>query len=1181
MKITLLKNIIVRLAALFWAALVLASPTHLAAKTLPLPSIYAFNVAAEATINQGQTTTLNWSVGDATEVTLTPGFGVVTNTSVQITPQVTTTYVLTAKNARGSVSKSKTITVIVPPVITALTATPDLLIPGKSARLTWTATGASWYQLTASNSLDGTVDLGQFTSTAATVRPLNTTTYRVTAHNAAGTSVKAVVVSVVPAGTKPTIAAFAASPTTVTTGGTTTLSWSVSNAVQVAISPNVGTVTGSSVVVTPLATTTYVLTATNPNGSVTKSAGVTVLPPLPTIASFTASPASVVRGSSSTLNWAVTGADGVAITASTGASLGTVTGTSTVVSPQSATVYTLTATNRTGSVSRTVSVAVTVPLPLPTISAFAASPASVVSGSPTTLSWSVTDAAHISIAPGIGEVTGTSVTVTPTTNTTYVLTASNTTGSVTRSVPVTVESAPPAAVNLFTDPQFDNGVSDVFAQDESSSVVRSTEAPLSGASSLKVSIAGYGNNVWWIYGFDGGLASHFSVSAHLRSDRASASTLQFCAMIYYADGSTDIRVTPVSGAVGDKGTVSAELAIDPAKRLQSVDLRLAQEGSDPVSFTLDEAVALLDVIELPPSGGGNSGGGDGGGSSGGGGPIGCPPVVPGSSAYPGFHYQLPSVRPFISFAPYSQVNQGSVTFSRFRDAANQAVAGNPPYAYSAVSSVLMYQVTGNAVYINDAIARVEAFVTSAETAIATGHNPDIAGDSYLDIGGFIEELAFAYDYGYGRLTQSQRDRWEAFANQSIYNLWHPSEASWGGRSAPWSGWSICDPGNNYHFHFLRATMLWALATQNTDLITFLQNEKFPRLVDYYLDLPGGGSREGTGYGTALRDLFDDYITWKSSTGEDLSAITPHTRQTIDYWVHATVPTLDRFAPIGDQSRVSIPDLFDYHENLVHTAVALNPGTPEARRGTWWLNNNSVHGVAYAFNLMDDLLPLPDAPVAPTDLMYHASGAGVLFARSSWSTNASWLAFMAGKYDQSHAHQDQGSFTFFKRDWLCVSANIWSHSGLHEETDAHSTLRFERADGSAIRQSQDDTRQSSMVPTSANGRVTVAADLSNAFSGNAGLVQNWHRNLDYAGDTLRISDTYAVANGVRAVFQIQVPVLPVAQADGSFVAGNLRIVPLQGVTANVVAMPAPEFSQGYRLEFVSTAGNSFAVELRAQ
>src|SRR5439155_12306741 len=210
------------------------------------------------------------------------------------------------------------------------------------------------------------------------------------------------------------------------------------------------------------------------------------------------------------------------------------------------------------------------------------------------------------------------------------------------------------------------------------------------------------------------------------------------------------------------------------------------------------------------------------------------------------------------------------------------------------------------------------------------------------------------------------------------------------------------------------------------------------------------------------------------------------RDTIDYWVHATVPTLDRFAPIGDQSRSSVPELYDYHENLVHAAVVLSAGTDQAKRGTWWLQNNSVNGVQSAFNLMGDLLPYPDAPVEPTELAYHAAAVGHFFARSGWDTEASWLAVVAGPYDQSHAHQDQGSFTFFKRDWLAVTSNIWSHSGIQQGVDAHNVIRFVR-NGSTIPQNTSNTVRSSMTYTSSGGVVSVHSDLTNAYSQNHSAV----------------------------------------------------------------------------------------------
>jgi hypothetical protein len=352
-------------------------------------------------------------------------------------------------------------------------------------------------------------------------------------------------------------------------------------------------------------------------------------------------------------------------------------------------------------------------------------------------------------------------------------------------------------------------------------------------------------------------------------------------------------------------------------------------------------------------------------------------------------------------------------------------------------------------------------------------------------------------------------------------------------------------------------------------------------MDYFAALPGGGSREGTGYGTAQKNLFENYLFWKAATNEDLATVTPHTRETIDYWIHATVPTLDRFASIGDQSRSSMPELYDYHENLVHAAVVLSQGTPEAQRGTWWLQHNSVNGVQNSFNLMGDLLEYPDTPVAPTALTYHATGAGVFFARSSWNTDASWISFVAGKYDQSHAHQDQGSFTFFKNDWLAVTPNVWSHSGINQEVEVHNGLRFVTATGNTIPQNPSDTVESTMVTSHVGGVSFASANLGNAYSANASLVQSWTRAISLDGDVLHVSDQCTVAPGVRAIFQVQVPVEPALQPDGSIVAGHLRIVPLDEVTVAWTPLPAPEFTAGYRIELTRASGCSFSVDLRAQ
>ena len=74
----------------------------------------------------------------------------------------------------------------------------------------------------------------------------------------------------------------------------------------------------------------------------------------------------------------------------------------------------------------------------PTVTQFTASATSVTSRSPVTLSWQVSGAAYIIISPTVGAVRGTSVSVSPTANTTYTLYAANAFGQTTSSISITV-----------------------------------------------------------------------------------------------------------------------------------------------------------------------------------------------------------------------------------------------------------------------------------------------------------------------------------------------------------------------------------------------------------------------------------------------------------------------------------------------------------------------------------------------------------------------------------------------------------------------------------------------------------------------------------------------------------------------------------------------------------------------
>jgi hypothetical protein len=79
-----------------------------------------------------------------------------------------------------------------------------------------------------------------------------------------------------PTGALPAIASFTASTTTVSAGANVTLSWSVTGASYFEVTPQVGAVRGTSVVIAPSQTTTYTLNATNEFGRSTATVTVTV-----------------------------------------------------------------------------------------------------------------------------------------------------------------------------------------------------------------------------------------------------------------------------------------------------------------------------------------------------------------------------------------------------------------------------------------------------------------------------------------------------------------------------------------------------------------------------------------------------------------------------------------------------------------------------------------------------------------------------------------------------------------------------------------------------------------------------------------------------------------------------------------------------------------------------------------
>jgi hypothetical protein len=151
-------------------------------------------------------------------------------------------------------------------------------------------------------------------------------------------------------------ASLTASPTSIVSGNSSTLTWSSTNATSCSGTGFTASGTSGSTSVSPTATTTYTITCSGSGGQqATASATVTVTAAAAPTASLTASPTSIVSGNSSTLSWSSTNATSCSGTGFTASG----TSGSTSVSPTATTTYTITCSG-SGGQQATASATVTV-----------------------------------------------------------------------------------------------------------------------------------------------------------------------------------------------------------------------------------------------------------------------------------------------------------------------------------------------------------------------------------------------------------------------------------------------------------------------------------------------------------------------------------------------------------------------------------------------------------------------------------------------------------------------------------------------------------------------------------------------------------------------------------------------------------------------------------------------------
>ena len=236
-------------------------------------------------------------------------------------------------------------------------------------------------------------------------------------------------------------------PEVIQRGQSAELEWKTRDATRVVLNGKQVAAEGEQRV-SPTATTTYTLVATNAAGTTTVTATLTVTdstPPPPAVmpkATLTATPATIESGQSATLRWTSADATSVTLNGTSVAASGTQT-----VSPATTTTYTLAATNAAGTTTATATVTVTASPPA--APAPPMPPAAITATPPASQRGQSSRVGRSSAGAPTGPLNGASVatsgsqTVSPTTTTTYTLAATNAAGTRTATATVTV-TAPPA-----------------------------------------------------------------------------------------------------------------------------------------------------------------------------------------------------------------------------------------------------------------------------------------------------------------------------------------------------------------------------------------------------------------------------------------------------------------------------------------------------------------------------------------------------------------------------------------------------------------------------------------------------------------------------------------------------------------------------------------------------------------
>ncbi len=198
---------------------------------------------------------------------------------------------------------------------------------------------------------------------------------------------------------------------------------------------------------------------------------------------------------------------------------------------------------------------------------------------------------------------------------------------------------------------------------------------------------------------------------------------------------------------------------------------------------------------------------------------------------------------------------------------------------------------------------------------------------------------------------------------------------------------------------------------------------------------GGGWPEGYDYNRhGSRYAMIYFLGLRSATGMDVFTGSNFWKATQLFHIYEVLPNGYNVLPFQDNDW---PHLMP-HDREVMLVLSHEYRDPHAR---WFLNhvNTDKESTGAVFEFLYDEPKLPEHDYSDLPLAHYIPGTGMVFARSGWGKNDTYVAFCASDWYVYHQNDAQNVFAIYRNAPLAIKDGVYTggvHGSLRQLLDPH-------------------------------------------------------------------------------------------------------------------------------------------------